>query len=77
MDGRRIELVREELERQAHSMTGELMFGHLIEAAKTLLADLNYPEGDCPICLEPLCSPPSTQQAQTLERLPCYHSLHR
>lgn len=58
-------------------MTGELMLGHLYEAAKALLTDLNHPEGDCAICLEPLRDADGNETVQPVQKLPCYHCLHR
>ncbi len=69
--------LREGLEEEAASMAGELMLGHLFEAAKSLLTDLNQPEGDCAICLEPLRSSAGNGTVQSVQKLPCYHCLHR
>ena len=65
------------MSQEAAAMTGELMLGHLYEAAKALLTDLNHPEGDCAICLEPLRDADGNETLQPVQKLPCYHCLHR
>ena len=58
-------------------MTGELMLGHLCETAKALLTDLNAPSGSCAICLEPLREAEGDKPSVPVQKLPCYHCMHR
>lgn len=69
--------MKQGLLREAQGMAGELMLGHLCETAKSLLTDLNAPEGDCAICLEPLVQPPGSNLSPFVRKLPCFHCLHR
>ena len=67
----------EGLHREAGSMGGELMLGHLCETARTTLTEWNFPEGNCAICLEPLRESPTESPGQPVQKLPCFHCLHR
>lgn len=47
------------LRKEASSMKGELILGHLIETALDVITDMNLPRGSCSLCLELLEESPS------------------
>ena len=67
------------LAQQVQGLGGEMMLGQLIDAAREQLTELNYPEGNCCFCLEPLLQPgwSPAQLVEDLLKLPCFHCFHR
>ena len=79
LSDKRIAAVLQHLAQQARELGGEMMLGQLIDAAREQLTELNYPEGDCCFCLEPLLQPgwSPAQLVDDLLKLPCFHCFHR
>ena len=79
LSDKRIAAVLQNLAQQAQELGGEMMLGQLIDAAREQLTELNYPEGDCCFCLEPLLQPgwSPAQLVEDLQKLPCFHCFHR
>ena len=74
------------LRREADAMAGEMALCHLCAVAQDLLSAANAPEGDCPICMYPLESGSgggcvsgggNSAGAAAVQKLPCFHCMHR
>ena len=74
-DDRRQSLL-EALQSEAAALRGEMMLGQLCEVAKDHLSAMNYPEGDCAICLHLLTDGPKRYEDTQLQKLPCFHCFH-
>ncbi|GMH40328.1 hypothetical protein BSKO_08232 [Bryopsis sp. KO-2023] len=69
--------LKERLDEEARSMKGEAMLGQLCEVAFDVVTEMNRPEGDCGICLEPLIFEKKGQYEKgDLVKLSCFHVFH-
>lgn len=73
LDDTEIQSALKELEQENHSLSGELVMGHLCEYCIDIVERYNKPRGECAFCLESL----EKTEAQKVVKLPCFHFFHK
>ncbi|KAG0456975.1 hypothetical protein HPP92_022132 [Vanilla planifolia] len=74
-DGRQAHLIAS-IQKRAQELCSCCMLVVLCEEAVDLLTNMNYPEGDCPLCLYPLVSDAITNTSSFMKLMSCYHCFH-
>ncbi|CAA7406773.1 unnamed protein product [Spirodela intermedia] len=77
LDEERHEKLTTIVRNKAQELSSRPMLIALCEEAVDVLSDMNYPEGNCPLCLDPLFQQDSDDQSFPFMKLmSCFHCFH-